>query len=109
MTTHLYYTTPQGVKRARLRRDSVRIRGKRLRFLNRARPRARQEAILASIDWRDPVVQTVLHHRVTYVRLVRARRIIMRAQGTGKDGHRYVVQLVLARLYPYRQPKRASE
>ena len=51
--------------------------------------------IPAIIDWRDPVVQHGMRHRIKYVRLVRRTASSPRAQGTDKDGNRYFVQLVL--------------
>jgi hypothetical protein len=39
------------------------------------------EVIPASMDWRDPVVQHGMRHRIKYVRLVRAPRIL--PAGTG--------------------------
>jgi hypothetical protein len=53
------------------------------------------EVIPAIIDWRDPVVQHGMRHRIKYVRLVRRKASSPRAQGTDKDGNRYFVQLVL--------------
>jgi Putative transposase DNA-binding domain len=53
------------------------------------------EVIPAIIDWRDPVVQHGMRHRIKYVRLVRRTASSPRAQGTDTDGNRYCVQLVL--------------
>jgi transposase len=53
------------------------------------------EVIPAIIDWRDPVVQHGMRHRIKYVRLVRRKASSAQAQGADKDGNRYYVQLVL--------------
>ncbi|MBV9227819.1 MAG: transposase [Chloroflexi bacterium] len=54
-----------------------------------------KEVIPAIIDWRDPVVQHGLRHKIKYVRLVRRKAASSQAQGTDHDGNRYSVQLVL--------------
>jgi hypothetical protein len=57
----------------------------------------------ALIDWEDPVVSHGLAHPVKYARLVRRPASSPRAQGTDREGDRYVVQLVLAGT-PYHKP-----
>src|SRR5258708_3301946 len=51
--------------------------------------------IPAFIDWRDPVVQHGMRHKMKYVRLVRRSVSSPQAQGADHSGHRYYVQLVL--------------
>jgi putative transposase len=52
------------------------------------------EVIPAIINWRDPVVQHGMRHKIKYVRLVRRRASSPQAQGADHDGNRYSVQLV---------------
>jgi hypothetical protein len=54
-----------------------------------------EQVLPALIDWRDPVVQHGLRHKIKYVRLVRRKTSSPHAQGADHDGNRYVVQLVL--------------
>jgi hypothetical protein len=54
-----------------------------------------QEVIPAIIDWRDPVIQHGMRHKIKYVRLVRRRASSPSAQGADHDGNRYFVQLIL--------------
>jgi hypothetical protein len=54
-----------------------------------------QQVIPALIDWRDPVVQHGLRHKIKYARLVRRKASSPQAQGADTDGKRYFVQLVL--------------
>src|SRR5215472_7145641 len=54
-----------------------------------------EQVIPAIIDWRDPVVQHGLRHKIKYVRLVRRNAASAHAQGADGDGNRYYVQLVL--------------
>ena len=54
-----------------------------------------KEVIPAFIDWRDPVVQHGMGHKMKYVRLVRRSVSSPQAQGADHYGHRYYVQLVL--------------
>lgn len=51
--------------------------------------------IPAMIDWRDPVIQHGLRHKIKYVRLVRRKASSPQARGADHDGNRYFVQLVL--------------
>jgi hypothetical protein len=53
------------------------------------------EVIPAIIDWRDPVVQHGMRHKIKYVRLVRRKATSPQAQGADHDGNRYSVQLIL--------------
>jgi len=53
------------------------------------------EVIPALIDWRDPVVQHGLRHKVKYVCLVRRRASSPQAQGADHQGNHYFVQLIL--------------
>src|SRR5450759_958432 len=54
-----------------------------------------EQVVPAIINWRDPVVQHGLRHKIKYVRLVRRKASSPQAQGADKDGDRYYVQLVL--------------
>jgi hypothetical protein len=54
-----------------------------------------EQVIPALINWRDPIVQHGLRHKIKYVRLVRRRASSPHAQGADHDGNRYYVQLVL--------------
>jgi transposase len=54
-----------------------------------------QQVIPAIIDWRDPVVQHGMRHKIKYVRLVRRKASSPQAQGADHEGNRYSVQLVL--------------
>jgi hypothetical protein len=54
-----------------------------------------EQVIPALIDWRDPVIQHGLHHKVKYVRLVRRCASSPHAHGADHDGNRYYVQLIL--------------
>lgn len=54
-----------------------------------------EQVIPALIDWRDPVVQHGLRHKIKYVRLLRRKASSARAQGADGDGNRYSVQVVL--------------
>ncbi len=54
-----------------------------------------KEVIPTIIDWRDPVVNYGLRHKIKYVRLLRRKASGPEAQGADKDGNRYFVQLVL--------------
>ena len=62
------------------------------------------EALLALIDWNDPVVTHGLAHRIKYARLIRRRASSQRAAGADSQGNRYSVQLALEGL-PYHKPK----
>jgi hypothetical protein len=53
------------------------------------------QVIPAIINWRDPVVQHGLRHKIKYVRLVRRRASSLQAQGADHAGNRYFVQLIL--------------
>jgi hypothetical protein len=53
------------------------------------------EVIPAIIDWRDPVVQHGMRHKIKYVRLVRRKATSPQAQGADHDGNRSYVQLIL--------------
>ena len=63
-----------------------------------------QERVAALIDWRDPVVQHGLRHRIKYVRLVRRKTSSPRAQGADREGFRYYTQLALEGV-PNLKPK----
>jgi hypothetical protein len=54
-----------------------------------------EQIIPAIINWRDPVVQHGLRHKVKYVRLVRRKASSPQASGADGDGNRYSVQLIL--------------
>ena len=54
-----------------------------------------KEVIPAIIDWRDPVVQHGMRHKIKYVRLVRRKASSQKARGANCESHRYYVQLVL--------------
>ena len=62
------------------------------------------DALLALIDWNDPVVKHGLAHRIKYARLIRRRAASRRAAGADSQGNRYSVQLALEGL-PYHKPK----
>jgi len=62
------------------------------------------DALLALIDWNDPVVKHGLAHRIKYARLIRRRASSQRAAGADSQGNRYSVQLALEGL-PYHKPK----
>ena len=62
------------------------------------------DALLALIDWNDPVVKHGLAHRIKYARLIRRRAASRRAAGAHSQGNRYSVQLALEGL-PYHKPK----
>jgi hypothetical protein len=63
-----------------------------------------KDRLLALIDWHDPVVHHGLRHPVKYARLVRRKASSPNAQGAGREGYRYYVQLVLEGT-PYQKPK----
>jgi transposase len=52
------------------------------------------EVIPAIIDWRDPVVQHGMRHKVKYVRLIRRKASSPQAPGADHEGNRYFVQLI---------------
>lgn len=52
------------------------------------------EVIAAIIDWRDPVVQHGMRHKIKYVRLIRRKAPSPHVQGADHEGNRYSVQLV---------------
>jgi hypothetical protein len=62
------------------------------------------EVIPALIDWRDPVVQHGLRHRIKYVRLIRRKAPSPQAQGADNESNRYAVQLVFEG-YAFVKPK----
>ena len=62
------------------------------------------DALLALIDWNDPVVKHGLAHRIKYARLISRRASSRRAAGADSQGNRYSVQLALEGL-PYHKPK----
>jgi hypothetical protein len=63
-----------------------------------------KERYSALMDWRDPVVQHGLRHRIKYARLVRRKAASPRAQGADCQGYRYYAQLALEGI-PYQKPK----
>ncbi len=67
-----------------------------------------KEVIPAIIDWRDPVVQHGLRHKIKYVRLVRRKASSAHAQGADCDGNCYFVQLVLEG-HAFVKPKHAQQ
>jgi hypothetical protein len=54
-----------------------------------------EQVIPALINWRDPVVQHGLRHKVKYVRLIRRKASSPQARGADGGGNRYYVQLIL--------------
>jgi hypothetical protein len=54
-----------------------------------------EQVIPALIDWRDPVIQHGLRHKIKYVRLIRRKASSPSSRGADCDGNRYAVQLVL--------------
>src|SRR5260221_103296 len=62
------------------------------------------DQLVALIDWKDPVVQYGLGHRIKYARLVQRKASSPKAQGADQLGYRYLVQLALEGV-PYQKPK----
>jgi transposase len=58
----------------------------------------------ALIEWRDPVVQHGLRHRIKYARLIRGKASSPQAQGADRDSSRYYAQVALEGI-PYQKPK----
>src|SRR5258707_7879063 len=53
------------------------------------------DQLVALIDWKDPVVQYGLGHRIKYARLVRRKASSPQEPGADAGGFRYLVQLAL--------------
>ncbi|HEY6410863.1 MAG TPA: transposase [Ktedonobacteraceae bacterium] len=66
-----------------------------------------EQIIPAIVDWRDPVVQHGLRHKIKYVRLIRRRASSPQAQGADHDGNCYFVQLILEG-HAFLKPKHAK-
>jgi transposase len=66
-----------------------------------------EQVIPALIDWRDPVIQHGLRHKIKYVRLIRRKASSPQAHGADHDGNRYFVQLILEG-HAFIKPKQAK-